>query len=75
MTKKQTKEFYTFTPEEMEKHDNHVREAAYHKAAKCTIRNVSKFSGKFNSKSINHALRFLQRYELYLRKVYKLEKL
>ena len=65
----ETKTTFTFTQEELKKHDEEIREGAYHKAAVSTVNKLSILS----EVSIFRALKELGKYTQYLVVTYKLK--
>jgi hypothetical protein len=65
----ETKTTFTFTQEELDKHDEEIREGAYRKAAVSTVNKLS----VLERHSIYEALRELGKYTKYLVETYKLK--
>jgi hypothetical protein len=65
----ETKTTFTFTQEELNKHDEEIREEAYHKAAENTVKKIALLLDY----PILDAIKKLFKYAAYLSKTYNLE--
>ena len=59
----------SFTPEELEKHEHDITEAAYKKAAICTLRKLE----LFNVRPLGSVIDGLNKYRKYLIKTYDIK--